>query len=78
MQGKWGSSFSESFLVTNDVWQRGVLSPYYLFANCIHDLSVKLNKLRAGCCVGNSLINHLLFADDLCCLSASLDGLQLL
>ena len=56
MQVKWGSSFSKSFLVTNGVRQ-GVLSPY-LFAIYIDDLSVKLNKLRAGCCVGNSLINH--------------------
>ena len=37
---------------------------------------VKLNKLRAGYCVGNSLINRILFADDLCCLSASLNGSQ--
>ena len=52
-----------------------MLNPYPL-AICIDDLSVKLNKLRAECCVGNSLMNHVPFAEDLCCLSASLDGLQ--
>ena len=52
-----------------------VNSPY-LFAIYIDDLSVELNKLQAGCCIGNNLINHILFADDLCCFSASLDGLQ--
>ena len=57
IQVKWGSSFSESFLVNNGVRQGGVLSPY-LFAVYIDDLSpsVKLIKLWAGCCVGNSLI----------------------
>ena len=63
MQVKWGNCLSESFLVTNSVRQGGVLSPY-LFAICIDDMSVELNKLRAGCCIGNNLINHILFADN--------------
>ena len=42
----------------------------------IDDLSVEVKKLQAGCCIGNNLINYILFADDLCCFSASLDGLQ--
>ena len=75
MQVKWGSCLSESFLVTNGVRLGGVLSPYQ-FAIYTDDLSVELNKLQAGCCIGNNLINHILFADDLCCFSASLDGLQ--
>ena len=37
---------------------------------------MELNKLQAGCCIGNNLINYILFADDLCCFSASLDGVQ--
>ena len=75
MQVKWGNCRSKSFLVTNGVRQGGVLSPY-IFAIYVDDLYVELNKLQAGCCIGNNLINHILFADDLCCLSASLDGLQ--
>ena len=75
MRIEWGNCLSASFLITNGVRQGGVLSPY-VFAIYIDDLSVELNKLQAGCCIGNNLINHILFADDLCCFSASLDGLQ--
>ena len=34
----------------------------------------KQNKI--GCFVGKSLVNHLLFADDLCCFCPSIYGLQ--
>ena len=52
-----------------------MLSPY-LFALYIDDLSVKLNCVKAGCFLGNSRFNHIIYADDLCCFSPSLDGLQ--
>ena len=52
-----------------------MLSPY-LYAIYIDDLQMELNKLQAECCIGYNLINRILFADDLCCFSASLDGLQ--
>ena len=38
------------------------------------DLSQKLNKLQVGCMINDSCLNHILFADDLCCFS--LTGLQ--
>ena len=36
----------------------------------------ELNKIKVGCFVGKSLVNHLLFADDLCCFCPSIHGLQ--
>ena len=57
--------FSEPFHVTKGVRQRGVLSPY-LFAVYLDDLSTELNNLKAGCYIGVVLLNHLMFADDIC------------
>ena len=67
---KWGSCFLSFFTVSNGARQRGVLSPC-LHAVCIDGLSTALNKITAGCYVGNHKIIHLMFADDLCCISPS-------
>ena len=75
MKVKWGNCLSSPFSVSNGVRQGGVVSPY-LFALYIDDLSVKLNCVKAGCFLGNSRLNHIIYADDLCCFSPSLDGLQ--
>ena len=72
---KWGGLFSEPFNVSTGVRQGGVLSPY-LFALYIDELSHSLNRVKAGCYIGNSSLNHILFADDLCCFCPSLDGLR--
>ena len=72
---KWGNCFSTYFSVSNGVRQGGILSPY-LYAVYIDELSSALNKITAGCYVGNHKINHLMFADDLCCFSPSVKGLR--
>ena len=46
------------------------------FIPYIDDLSVKLNCVKAGCFLGNSRLNHIIYADDLYCFFSSLDGLQ--
>jgi len=61
-------NFSEPFHVTNGVRQGVVLSPY-LFAVYLDGLSLKLKNIKAGCYIGKFLLNHLMFADDLCVLS---------
>jgi len=72
-----GASIPQPFPVSTGARQGGVV--LWLAHSCayIDDLSVKLNKIKAGCYVKN-LLNHILFVDDLCCMSPSLDGLQLL
>jgi len=65
MKIKWGKHLSEPFHVTNGVRQGGVLSPY-LFAVYLDDLSSELNNIKAGCVVGDVLLNHLMSADDTC------------
>jgi len=41
---------------------RGV-SNRYLFAIYLEDLSLELNSVKAGCCMGEVLLNHLMFAE---------------
>ena len=76
MKVKWGNCLSRPSSVSNGVRQGGVLSPY-LFALYIDDLSVKLNCVKAGCFLGNSRLNRIIYADDLCCFSPSLDCLKI-
>ena len=40
------------------------------------DLSQNLNELRVGCMINDSCLNHILYADDLCCFSPSITELQ--
>jgi len=75
MQIKWGKQFSEAFHVSNGVRQGGVLSPY-LFAVYLDDLSKEINNIKAGCYIGEVLLNHLIFADDICVLCPSVRLLQ--
>ena len=75
MRVRWGSQLSQSFGVSNSVRQGGILSPY-LFAANINQLSKDLNHIPAGCYIGNTLVNHIIYADDIYCFSLSFAGLQ--
>ena len=62
---RWGGTYSSCFCVTNGVRQGSILSPYlFNIILYVDDLSVTLNACRVGCCVGNVIINHLMYADD--------------
>ena len=74
---RWSGIVSHGFHVTNGVRQGGILSPF-LFNVYLDDLSIALSACRTGCSVGNSLINHLMYADDLVIFSPSSIGLRAL
>ena len=75
MRIKWGSHLSDPFHVSNGVRQGGVLSPC-LFAVYLDELSNELNNVKAGCYIGDALLNHLMFADDICVFCPSVRSLQ--
>ena len=72
---KVGKHFSELFHVSNGVRQGGVLSPY-LFPVYLDDLLNELNNIKAGCYIGEALLNHLMFADDIFVFCPSVRWLQ--
>ena len=73
---RWGDAVSEPLKVSNGVRQGGgILSPY-LFNVYMDDLSESLNKCRTGCVIGEIILNHLMYADDLVILSPYSAGLQ--
>ena len=75
MRVKWGGSISAPFGVSNGVRQGGILSPI-LFNLYMDDLSAQLRACNTGCMVGETIVNHLMYADDLVVLSPSSAGLQ--
>lgn len=75
MKVRWGAVTSEPFFVSNGVRQGGILSPL-LFNLYVDDLSQRLRQCKTGCMVGERLLNHLLYADDLVIMSPYSAGLQ--
>ena len=63
------------FQVTNGVRQGGVLSPL-LFNVYVNELSELLNKSGIGGNTCGTIINHMLYADDICIVLLSSSGLQ--
>ncbi len=64
MQIKWGNCVSDSFRVSNGVRQGSLLSPA-LFNVYMNELSEELSDCRTGCMLGNTTVNHYMYADDL-------------
>ena len=58
------SSVSSKFTVSNGVRQGGILSPF-LFNVYMDDLSVIFKKCPTGCIAGGTVVNHLMYADDI-------------
>ena len=73
--GQVGKAVSTPFGVGNGVRQGGLLSPA-LFNIYMNDLSEQLRASKTGCMVGNILVNHLMYADDLAIFSPSSTGFQ--
>ena len=63
-----GKCYVKCFTVNNGVRQGGVLSPY-LFNVYMDGLSEMLNSCQTGCYSGVSMVNNLMYADDLVLLS---------
>uniref|UniRef100_A0A8C1PP13 Reverse transcriptase domain-containing protein n=1 Tax=Cyprinus carpio TaxID=7962 RepID=A0A8C1PP13_CYPCA len=74
-QVKWDNVVSAPFYVSNGVRQGGIMSPI-LFNVYMDELSDQLNRLKTGCLVGNTVVNHLMYADDLVLLCPYSVGLQ--
>ncbi len=75
MQIKWGNCVSDSFRVSNGVRQGSLLSPA-LFNVYMNELSEELSDCRTGCMLGNTTVNHYMYADDLVVFSPSSAGFQ--
>jgi len=68
-------NLSEPFHVTNGVRPAGVLRPYF-FAVYLHHSSLEPSNIKAGYYIGEILLNHLTFVDDICVFCPSVRGLQ--
>lgn len=75
MTAKWDNAFSCEFSTSCGVRQGSLLSPY-LFNVYMDDLSNQLKQIKVGCFVNDSILNHLIYADDIVLFAPSVNGLQ--
>ena len=69
------SEFNADIQSFYGVKQGGILSPH-LVNVYVDDLSVTLNKLQIGCLYAGTIMNHMMYADDLYVFSPSVAGLR--
>ena len=74
---RWGCSVSSKFTVSYGVRPGGFCHRFCLIAY-MDDLSVNLKECQSGCIAGGTIVNHLMYADDIVLLSPSATGLSLL
>ena len=72
---RWSSCVSEPFCVSNGVRQGGILSPAF-FNVFVDELSVCLRSVSVGCYIGETCMNHIIYADDTALLAPSPAALQ--
>ena len=72
-----GSAMSNTFQTHNEVRQGEILSPA-LSNVYINEISEKLNSKMIECLFHGTLINHLMYADDIVLFCPSAKGLQTL
>ena len=75
MSVKWGEHISHEFSVTCGVRQGSLLSPY-LFSIYMDGVYDMLSSHKIGCVLGDTIVNHIIYADDLVLMSPSMVGLQ--
>jgi len=72
---KWGTCLSDNFTATDEARQGGVLTPCS-FVFYLDELSDQLGSTRVGCTVGKMVVNHVMFADDICVFGLRISHLQ--
>ena len=75
---RWGGSVSSKFTVLMGSDKGEFCHRFCLIYIYMDDLSVNLKKCPTGCIAGGTVVNHLMYADDIVLLSPSATGLSLL
>ena len=71
----WHDVRSHTFKTSNGVKQGGILSPL-LFNVYMNELSCILNKSGVGCHINNNIVNHIMYADDMCLIAPCATAVQ--